>query len=105
MTQQMPKYVAFIEMKDGAEHGPLRITFATRAQTSRTVKARHWGEDDARADAFMAWHAAKTAGITVPEFEPFLEQITDVAVVPLEPAAEDEQDPSDPSSPVTPGTP
>lgn len=99
MAQTMPKYVGFIELKDGTEHGPFRIGLATKIQTSKTTRANGWDpeRDQGILNGFMAWHSARERGLIEMGWDEFLEQVEDAVTVKQESQdTEDEEDPTKP---------
>lgn len=100
MTQQMQKFVAFIEMQDGTEFGPIRIGLKTKIQSEKTAKANNWSQerDTATLNAFMAWHAAQTVGAFDLTWDEFTANVLDATTAELE-VAEGTTDAEDPTQP------
>lgn len=82
MTQRLPKSVAMIELADGTELGPVRVGLATKLQASKTAKAKGWDmeRDAIEVSSFMAWHAAKHAGLLDMTYEDYTAQVFDAGV-------------------------
>lgn len=100
MTQTMPKYVAFIELNDGSEYGPIRVGLASKIQANKTARANGWDpeRDVSTLNAFMAWHAATTAGLLSMGWDEFLATAMDAITVPLDgDAPADSEDPTRPA--------
>ena len=100
--QRMPKAVAFIEMKDGREFGPVRVGLKSKMQGSRTAKAKGWDQtrDAVQIAAVMAWHAAREAGhLDGVSYEQFEDQALDAGVYDLAPEDDAEPAEGDPTSP------
>lgn len=100
MTQQMQKFVAFIEMEDGTEFGPIRIGLKTKIQAEKSSKANNWSQerDSAVINSFMSWHAAQTAGAFDLTWEEFSANVFDANTVELA-RVEDSTDAEDPTRP------
>lgn len=100
MAQQMQKYVGFIEMNDGTEFGPIRVGLATKIQAEKTSKANNWApdRDGATINSFMAYHAAKTAGLIDITWDEFKANVLDATTATLE-VDQDTTDAEDPTHP------
>lgn len=99
MAQTMPKYVGFIELKDGTEIGPFRIGLKTKLQVTKTSQANGWDQerDSPLVNAFMAWHSAKQRGLIDLSWVEFQDQVEDALTVAQENQdTEDEEDPTKP---------
>lgn len=98
MAQQMQKFVAFIEMQDGTEFGPVRIGLKTKIQAEKSARANNWTQerDGATLNAFMAWHAAKEVGEITLTWDEFLAHVFDANTVELD-KVEGETDAEDPT--------
>lgn len=62
-------------LDDGTTWEGIPVTPATSMQLEKSMKANNWNTDDngLTLSTFMSWHAAKLAGVTVPErWEQFL---------------------------------
>lgn len=100
MAQQMQKFVAFVEMKDGTDFGPIRIGLKTKMQAEKSSKANNWSQerDGAILNAFMAWHAGQQAGVFDLTWDEFNENVFDASTETLE-VPEGTTDAEDPTQP------
>lgn len=66
---------AFGLLDDGTTWEGVPVTPATSIQLEKSMKANQWTTDDnaLTVSAFMSWHAAKLAGVKVPEWAQFLQ--------------------------------
>ncbi|MFF5793965.1 hypothetical protein ACFY5D_18125 [Paeniglutamicibacter sp. NPDC012692] len=104
MAQEMKKFVGFIEFEDGRVIGPFRVGLKTKLQSTKSARANNWDEerDASQITSFMAWHAAKAAGLHDLSWDEYNEAVFDAQVVELEKDADvigdDSEDPTQPAA-------
>lgn len=85
---------AAVELEDGTTYEGVRVTFQTRRQLEKTMKAQQWTSETHAFTiaAFMAWHAGKREGQHDLSWDDFYEQLVECELEQPDGAQNDEAD-------------